>query len=81
MVNAVPYLAEFTSRYQGPVVNPNSLEGFTFRAKCHHFTSPGFGKPVLDDILRPFSQHAHGKILDCKPLKSHNKKAEKVTKM
>jgi len=81
MVNTAAYLAEFTSRYQGTFVDPNSLENFALRAECHDLSRPGFGKPLLDDVLCPLSQHAHGKILDRNPLKSHNRKAEKVTKV
>ena len=81
MVNTAAYLTKFSSWYQGTVVDPHSLESFALGTECHDFSRPGFGKPLFDDVLRPFSQHAHGKILERNPLKSHKRKREKVTKV
>ena len=81
MVNTAAYLAEFTSWDQSTVVDPNRLENFALGAERHDFSRPGFGKPMFDDVLCPFSQHAHGEILERNPLKSHKRKAEKVTKV
>jgi hypothetical protein len=76
MVNTAAYLAEFASWYQGTVVDPDSLEHFALGTEGHDLSRPGFGKPLFDDVLRPFSQHAHGGILERNPLKSHNTEAE-----
>ena len=81
MVNTAAYLAEFAGWHQGTVVDPDSLENFAFGTEGHDFTRPGFGKPLFDDVLCPLSQHTHGAILERNPLKSHNKQAEKVTKV
>jgi hypothetical protein len=55
MVNTAAYLAEFASWYQSTAVDPDSLEYFALGTEGHDFSRPGFGKPLFNDVLRPFS--------------------------